>query len=319
MTRNPFDQGARYAAKLDPPGFLRWLVPDLTAPLFFNGWLDTRSIPFPGDPDRTCDTVADITDATDTEGSWAMAIEFQTRPDVRLFGRLLEYLGRLWLELQPPRTSGGRLGVVAAVINLTGTAQTSRDIVPAGTSPRTCLAVAERNLREQVADEALIRIAEGWVARCLLPFIPLMQGGAEASIIERWMQLAQAEPDARRRADYAGLALVFAELTDCRPAWKQALEGWNVEQSVQVLEWQAKTKADDLLRVLGKRFPPGATADLERSIRQTNDMEQLDRWLDAALDAATLTAFRQKAGLAAQSGGRRQTSKSKRSPGRRKK
>ena len=59
---------------------------------------------------------------------------------------------------------------------------------------------------------------------------------------------------------------------------------------MQVLEWQAKTKADDLLRVLGKRFAPGATADLERSIRQTNDVEQLDRWLDAALDAATLTA-----------------------------
>ena len=61
--------------------------------------------------------------------------------------------------------------------------------------------------------------------------------------------------------------------------------------------------------MLGKRFAPGATADLERSIRQTNDMEQLDRWLDAALDAATLTAFRQKAGLAAQNGGRRQTAK----------
>jgi hypothetical protein len=35
--------------------------------------LDTRSIPFPGEPDRTCDTVADITDATDTEGSWDRA------------------------------------------------------------------------------------------------------------------------------------------------------------------------------------------------------------------------------------------------------
>ena len=156
------------------------------------------------------------------------------------------------------------------------------------------------------------------MARCLLPFIPLMQGGAEASIIEQWKQLAQAEPDARRRADYAGLALVFAELTDCRPVWKQALEGWNVEQSLQVLEWQAQAKADYLLRVLGKRFPPGATPDLERSIRQTNDVEQLDRWLDAALDAATLTTFRQKAGLAAPNGGRRQTSKTKRSPGRRK-
>jgi hypothetical protein len=305
------------------------MVPELTAPLFFNGWLDTRSIPFPGDPDRTSDTVADIRDATDREGSWAMPIEFQTRPDVQLFGRLLEYLGRLWLELQPPRTSGSRLGVVAAVINLTGTAQTSRDMVPVGTGLRTCLAVAERNLRDQVASEALLRIAEGRLARCLLPFVPLMQGGAEASIIERWKQLAQAEPDARRRADYAGLALVFAELTDCRPLWKQALEGWNVEQSLQVLEWQAEAekrglargqaeaKVAGLLHVLTKRFR-AVPADVERSIRATSDLEQLDRWLDAALDAATLTAFRQKAGLVTQNGGRRQTTKTKRSTGRRK-
>jgi hypothetical protein len=73
-------------------------------------------------------------------------------------------------------------------------------------------------------------------------------------VIEQWQRLARSEPDARRRANYAGLALVFAELTDCRPVWKQALEGWNVEQSLQVLEWQAQTKADDLLRVLGKLF-----------------------------------------------------------------
>ena len=92
-----------------------------------------------------------------------------------------------------------------------------------------------------------------------------------------------------------------------------------MEQSIQVLEWQAQAKADDLLRVLGKRFPPGATPDLERSIRQTTDVEQLGRWLDAALDAGTLTAFRHKAGLPAQNGGRRQTNKTKRSTGRRKK
>ncbi|HEV3084508.1 MAG TPA: hypothetical protein VGY66_32395 [Gemmataceae bacterium] len=57
---------------------------------------------------------------------------------------------------------------------------------------------------------------------------------------------------------------------------------------------------------------------MERSIRETSDLEQLDRWLDAALDAATLTAFRQKAGLVAQNGGRKQTTKTKRSTGRRK-
>jgi hypothetical protein len=102
MTPNPFDQGARYVAKLDPPGFLHWLVRALTSPLEFHGWLDSRSIPFPGDPERICDTVAAIADTTSPGAWWALPLEFQTRPDVELFGRLLEYLGRLWRELRPP-------------------------------------------------------------------------------------------------------------------------------------------------------------------------------------------------------------------------
>ncbi|HEV3448876.1 MAG TPA: hypothetical protein VG099_29845 [Gemmataceae bacterium] len=322
MTRNPFDQAARYVGKLDPPGFLGWLVPTLTAPLAFDGWLDTRTIPFPGDPDRTCDTVAAITDATTPANWWVIPIEFQTRPDPELFGRLLEYLGRLWLELRPPSLPQGRFAVAAAVINLTGAGQTSREMLLGATGLRTCLTVAERNLREEDAAQTLARIADGRVVRCLLPFIPLMHYGGEARKIERWKQLAQAEPDARRRADYAGLALVFADLTDCRPVWKQALEGWNVEQSAQVLEWETaaakRTKVEDLLRVLGKRFPPAAPADLEQAIRDTGDLEQLDRLLDAAATAATLAAFRRRAGLAAHNGGGRQTSKTKRTAGRRK-
>ena len=142
--------------------------------------------------------------------------------------------------------------------------------------------------------------------------------------------LAQAEPEARRRADYAGLALVFAELTDCRPAWKQALEGWNVEQSLQVLEWQAEAekrglargkaeaKVEALLRVLHKRFPAGDSADLEQVIRATSDLDQLDHWLDAAASASTLGQFRRLAGLEPQNGGRQRRSKARRSPGRRK-
>jgi hypothetical protein len=89
--------------------------------------------------------------------------------------------------------------------------------------------VAEQNLAEEDAAATLAGIAAGSVGRCLLPWIPPMRGRAEAGIIEQWKQLALSEPDARRRADYCGLALVFAELTDCRPQWKRALERWNVE------------------------------------------------------------------------------------------
>jgi hypothetical protein len=203
----------------------------------------------------------------------------------------------------------GRFDVAAAVVNLTGAGLTTRDMVLGASGLRTCLTVAERNLRDEDAAETLARIAAGVVARCLLPFIPLMHGGAEVAIIKRWKEVAQAEPDSRRPADYAGLALVFAELTDCRPAWKQALEGWNVEVSLQVLEWQAdaakRAKSEDLLRVLRKRFPPAVPADIEGAVLAANDVDQLNRWLDDAATAPTLAQFRRLAGLQAQNGSRR--------------
>src|SRR5262245_53436294 len=55
---NVYDQAARYAVKLDPAGFCRWLLPGLDPAVEFRGWLDTRTLPFPGEQDRTCDTVA---------------------------------------------------------------------------------------------------------------------------------------------------------------------------------------------------------------------------------------------------------------------
>jgi hypothetical protein len=321
MTGNPFDQGARYAAKLDPPGFLRWLLPGLTLSQTFHDWLDTRSIPFPGHPDRICDTVAAIREAARPPVWWAVPIEFQTRSDALLFGRLLEYLGRLWLELRSPSRGSGRFQVAAAVVNLTGAGNTSRDMMLGATSLRTCLGVVERNLRDEDAAATLTGIAAGQIARCLLPFIPLMRGGAEPGIIAEWKALAQAEFNVGRRSDYGGLALVFAELTDGRPLWKRALEGWNVEQSQQVLEWQAvaekrglvrgraEAKVEALLRVLHKRTQEAVPTDVQEAIRATEDFDQLDRWLDAAAEASSLAEFRRLAGLEAKRNGRRRRGK----------
>ena len=113
---------------------------------------------------------------------------------------------------------------------------------------------------------------------------------------------------------------MFAELTDCRAQWKQALEGWNVDVSLQVLEWQAEaakratreTKTEDLLRVLRKRFPPAIPGDMERAIRGASDIEQLDRWLDEAACASSLAAFKRSAGLANGGGRRSKTGRSAR-------
>src|SRR3954454_2141764 len=58
-----YDQTARYTAKMDPPGLLRWLLPGVDPNLVFTRWLDTQTIPFPGGPDLRCDTVAELTPA----------------------------------------------------------------------------------------------------------------------------------------------------------------------------------------------------------------------------------------------------------------
>ena len=210
MPVNHFDKASRYAAKLDPEAFLDWLMPGWRETVLFDGWLETRTIPF-----------------------------------------------------------------------------------------------AEKNLAEESAGEALANVASGKWGRCLLPWIPLMQQGADAVIIEQWKLLAQQESVSKHRADYAGLALVFSELTNCHDVWAQALEGWNMEQSMQVLKWQAEAErrgklegkleaeTEGILRVLGRRFPHEVVVQLAEQIKSIRDMDTLDRLFDAALTVASLDEFRQ--------------------------
>lgn len=300
MPPNRYDQASRYTAKLDAIGFLAWLLREDPSELRFHAWLDTRTLPFPGDPDRTCDTVAWLEDA-DPAVRWAVPVEFCLTPDGELFGRLLVYLGQLWLEKRPTDAGGERFSVGAAVVNLTGRGHTSHALSLRRTGVRTELGVVERNLCDESADALLSTIAGGQAARCLLPWVPLMHDAAEAGIIQRWIELAAQEADSRRRGDYGGLALVFAEAADRLPVWKEALKEWNVIESQQVLEWmamgEAKGEVNSLLQVLTTRFPSGAPADLEAAIRATTDRELLRDWLVAAIKADSLEAFRRDAGL----------------------
>jgi len=97
---NVYDQAARFAVKLDADGFLRWLLSGMDADMRFRGWLDTQTVPMPGDPDRRCDTVAELAHGGGQAPPWAVVLEAQTRPDSDLPDRLLEYLARLRRELR---------------------------------------------------------------------------------------------------------------------------------------------------------------------------------------------------------------------------
>lgn len=294
---NDFDQAARYAAKLDPTGFINWLVPGLA--FVFRGWLDTRTPPFPGERDRTCDTVAGLARNQRGGVTHVLVVEFQSEPDAEILERLLEYAVRVRRELPGSRQ---RREVGCAFVNLTGRRQ--RDTLRMALSDTPGIVVdfkvAVRTMPDEDAAETLAGIQAGPIARCILPWIPLMRGGGEADIIEEWMLVSSQEPDARRRGAYGGLALVFCELTAHRRSWRAALKGWNMLRSQIVEEWRQEGRVEgrveekraDVLRALQLRLANPVPADIAAPIEQQPDLEVLSRWFDLALTADSLETFR---------------------------
>ena len=302
MAVNVYDQAARYVIKLDPPGFFLWLFAEPPPPLLFHGWLDTRTLPFPGEADRTCDTVAALEEQGRLDDPIALVVEAQAEPDPDMIERLLEYLARFRREYRHGPERRGKYRVAGAVLNLTGPEQGKvlHMVLPGAGGAELRLQVIQRTMREEDAAATVAAVAAGQLARCMLPWVPLMHGGGEAGMIEAWKQCAAAEPDARRRSDYGGLALVFAERARVAQAWRQGLEGWNMLESKQVLEWQAsarteaeiRTRRESVLRTLELRFPMPLPQDLVRALHGITDKEQLGHWFDAAVTSLSLDAFR---------------------------
>lgn len=74
-----FDQAARFATRAEPTSVVARL--SASHPLVFRGWLDTRSIPFPGGPDRTADLVAALDDSADSPVLLIQEFQSQHDPD----------------------------------------------------------------------------------------------------------------------------------------------------------------------------------------------------------------------------------------------
>ena len=197
--------------------------------------------------------------------------------------RLMVYLGTLGLEERPSGLRGDRFHLGAVVVNLTGIGAASQRMRWPGAGLVTQLGVRERNLATENGAATLRAVAARRAPAVVLPFIPLMRGGDEVGIIERWLTLASAEPDERRRADYGGLARVFATAADRRAVWDEALKGWNVIRCSVVEEWQAEALARglaegrnegrieallELLQACFKEVPE----DLVGAIRATGDL-----------------------------------------------
>src|SRR5437868_80325 len=106
-----YDQACRFTVKLDPPGFVRWLLGG-AGPLTFRHWLDTRTVPFPGEGDRVLDRVVQIDDTSRPEEPVALDVEFQTENDPDILERMLEYIARLRRELRHGPDQRGRFRVL---------------------------------------------------------------------------------------------------------------------------------------------------------------------------------------------------------------
>jgi hypothetical protein len=62
-----YDQAGRYLIKRQPSAFFTWRAPSLWRTWKFVRWQDTRTLPFPGEPDRVCDTVAEFENPKDSK------------------------------------------------------------------------------------------------------------------------------------------------------------------------------------------------------------------------------------------------------------
>ncbi len=302
---NPFDKASRCVAKIDPAGFLSWHSPGLDTALQFTSWLDTRTLPMPGEPDRVCDTVAGLSHATDPAQCWALVVEFKIGPERGMVEQLLEYLVRMRRELRPSAPGPDQYQVAGTLVLLTGSSAKGKlDMELPGTDMRLLLQVHVRCLEDEDAARTLQAIGEGRLGRWILPWVPLMQGGGGADNIARWRELALAEPDSRHRSDYGAFASVFAELMPWKAAWREALKGWNMRESQQVLEWQAEARAEGLaeglaegqrkflLRTLERQFHAPVPDDLKAVVETLTDPDELARWHDMAFTAPTLDAYR---------------------------
>lgn len=164
---NDYDTASRRMVKAEPAAFLAWLFTDFAAVARHVGWVDTRRLPFPGKTDQTGDLVFEVELLHAVQALWALALEFQLEPDPDMFGRILVYLGTLWLERHPDPERGSRYQLASVVVNLTGTSQSmpaSASFVWPGSDNMGCaLTVRERYLAEESAEATLEAINQGGV------------------------------------------------------------------------------------------------------------------------------------------------------------
>ena len=266
-----YDQAARFAAKADAGVVPARLLAGSGISLTFREWLETRTVPLPGGPDRTADLVAALDDPASPDGSWLLVLEFQAQVDPDKLDVALEEVAILRSRVRFGDDRQGKYKVAAGLVYLRDRCpdETLDMRFPDGSGTRHAPRIW--NVAEDNAATTLEAIAAGSLSWGMLFWVPLMSGADEEGTVSRWKELVGSQiPDGSRRGALARVALVFAELVGRRIVWKRALEDFDMTESEVVNEWITegivKDRRELLLQLLNRRFP----RDRSRRSRQTH-------------------------------------------------
>lgn len=295
-----FDQAARFAAQADPGVVPARLLTGSGLSLVFHEWLDTRTLPLPGDSDRTADLIAALNDPAAPNLPWLLVLEFQAQVDADKLDVTLEEVAILRSRARHGSEKKGMYQVATGLVYLRDRCpdDTLDMRLPDGSGTRHAPRIW--NVAEDNAAASLEGILAGSLSWGVLFWVPLMAGGDADATITRWKEVVTTRIESRsRRGDLAVVALVFAELAGRAIVWKRALEEFDMTESQVVNEFIAKAEMktelriqrQNLLELLAGRFPGAVPAEVTRLIEQQDSFDLLHNWFKAAIRATTFEEF----------------------------
>jgi hypothetical protein len=295
-----FDQTARPLAKLDGSAFFGWALGCCTplAHLTFLQWDDTRRLVVPGESDRTNDLVATFRDENTKRQVWLIA-EIETEPEPGILYRMGQYELLLAKEVNPSCDPDGS-AVGSVVLNLSGTQKTPR-LEWAWDGYGTRIAPFLVNAASLDAVAHLEKIERGELGLTILPLLALMTGGGTPEFIERWKRTVERETDESIRRMFRDAVQVLAELTPWQVNWFQGTRDWMMRESQLINSWiregedlgQLK-RSRYVLLILVRRLEDPIPDTIRLAVEGTTDLNKLDEWFKAALDAKTIADLRKQ-------------------------
>ena len=285
---NDFDQASRFQVKTYHQAHIDWLFPGTAPAMRWSRWLDSQSAPRPGEPDRRCDTIAELVHREGLTHPRAVVIELFTQSDTEALDRTGAYLWRFRRDLRHGPHDKDKYPFVAALLFLTGRCA-EREVVadlPDEEDVVNILKPRILELAEQDAVAFLDAIDHNRLSPVLLAWVPLMKGGQKTETAERWANLAQRLSESERR-NAASVASIFADLTEARPVWESLLEKITMNESTYLREIRTKTRLDlqrdVLVRVLRTKLSGDELAKAIARVEEQKDLATLSRWFDLAL------------------------------------